>query len=154
MDRDVFIYLYINIDNIFKKSNNSNDEINIRSLSIWVVYLLYCFLYTTLLSVFLYHFSRTQVEGLSVGQELLGSEIHRKLISLHMQMFSLFLIWVTFCFGSWEALCGFNLHFPNCTWSSVSFHLYIGLLVISHSVKCLHFFFPFFHWFVSLLLFL
>lgn len=67
MDRDVFIYLYINIDNIFKKSNNSNDEINIHSLSIWVVYLLFCFLYTTLLSVFLYHFSRTQVEGLSVG---------------------------------------------------------------------------------------
>lgn len=67
MDRDVFIYLYINIDNIFKKSNNSNDEINIHSLSIWVVYLLFCFLCTTLLSVFLYHFSRTQVEGLSVG---------------------------------------------------------------------------------------
>lgn len=124
MDRDVFIYLYINIDDTFKKINNSNDEINIHSLSIWLVYLLFCFLHTTLLSIFLYRFPRTHVEefpwGLSVGQELLGSEMHRSLVSLHMQRFSLFLIWVTFCFGSWDALCGFNLHFPNCTWRSVS----------------------------------
>lgn len=100
--------IYINIDNTFKKINNSNDEINIHPLSIWVVYLLFCFLRTTLLSIFLYCFPRTHGEeflwGLSVGQELLGSEMHRSLVSLHMQRFSLFLIWVTFCFGSWDVL--------------------------------------------------
>lgn len=42
MDEDAYSSIYINIDNAtFKKINNSNDEINIHPLSIWVVYLLF-----------------------------------------------------------------------------------------------------------------
>lgn len=78
-----------------------------------------------------------------VGQELLGSEMHRSLVSLHMQRFSIVPHLSNACFAA-DASSGFNLHFPNCTWEVSIFHAYVGLFAVSHSVKCLPFLFPLF----------